>query len=134
VYCYILHHNMFRSYLDHHQVIHRSYIQSCRLLNFSLVITYCRAYVATIRDGVWIINWIYCTRTLKYDTTESLRTFPVLQLTTISQQLCSHCNHSSGITCQHYPGNCGTQLPTPESRLYHWGPRYIAFGHCLWHC
>jgi hypothetical protein len=33
-------------------------------------------------DGYWIDNWIYCNRTLKYNTTESLRTPSVLQLTT----------------------------------------------------
>jgi hypothetical protein len=33
-------------------------------------------------DGYWIDNWIYYNRTLKYNTTESLRTPSVLQLTT----------------------------------------------------
>jgi hypothetical protein len=32
-------------------------------------------------DGYWIDNWIYCNRTLKYNTTESLRTPSGLQLT-----------------------------------------------------
>jgi hypothetical protein len=35
-------------------------------------------------DGYWIDNWIYYSRTLKYNTTESLRTPSVLQLTTHS--------------------------------------------------
>jgi hypothetical protein len=35
-------------------------------------------------DGYWIDNWIYYNRTLKYNTTESLRTPSVLQLTTHS--------------------------------------------------
>jgi hypothetical protein len=33
-------------------------------------------------DGYWIANWIYYSRTLKYNTTESRRTPSVLQLTT----------------------------------------------------
>jgi hypothetical protein len=33
-------------------------------------------------DGYWIDNWIYYNCTLKYNTTESLRTPPVLQFTT----------------------------------------------------
>jgi hypothetical protein len=24
-----------------------------------IIFLYCRAYVATLRDGVWIVNWIY---------------------------------------------------------------------------
>jgi hypothetical protein len=35
-------------------------------------------------DGYWIDNWIYYNRTLKYNTTQSLRTPSVLQLTTHS--------------------------------------------------
>jgi hypothetical protein len=81
-------------------------------------------------DGYWIENWIYYNRTLKYNTTESLRTPSVLQLTThsISRQLCSHRihrNRSSGILCQHYPGCCRTagslllSLDTNSTRSTH---------------
>jgi hypothetical protein len=48
-----------------------------KLINNKYIVT---RYVTV--DGYWIDNWIYYSRTLKYNTTESLRTPSVFQLTT----------------------------------------------------
>jgi hypothetical protein len=68
-------------------------------------------------DGYWIYNWIYYSRTLKYNTTESLRTPSVLQLTTeyiVSQQFRSHRNRCN-------PGNRRTPGSLPS---FPWSPTH----------
>jgi hypothetical protein len=79
-------------------------------------------------DGVWIDDWIYYTHTLKYNwvspdslslTTDNwVLTESLLGTTLLIQlraQFCDRRNHSTGIPCQHYPGNCQTQLRTQDS-------------------
>jgi hypothetical protein len=74
---------------------------------------YCRAYVATLYDGVWIVNWVYwipiqytqsqCIHFATHTTTESLTESLLwtLLLIQLRAQFCNHRNHSYGITFHH---------------------------------
>jgi hypothetical protein len=89
------------------------------LVRLKLIYIVVRA--ATLRDGVWIVTGFIGSHILSSTIQLSLSGPPQSynsQLN-ISEQLCNHCNHcnrSSGIPCQHYPGNC--QLKTEDSQSH----------------
>jgi hypothetical protein len=81
-------------------------------------------------DGYWIDNWIYYNRTLKYNTTESLRTPSVIQftteyITTTLQPLFWHplptqpgCCRTAGSLPLSLDTNSLTQLTIENSEVY----------------
>jgi hypothetical protein len=56
------------------------------------------ARAATIRDGVWIVNWIYWI-TIQYIQSQCKHSVANSQLS--PSDVLSGCNHSYGIPCHH---------------------------------